>query len=134
MRVTAFNARLGSSQGRLNALEQTGSVAPLGEYVFVLGDLEPGHLHELAHGDYAEVQQAVDLTSAHLVRAQLRLRVPESTPSGWRWVVSVCVDGAPLAQASCQGGRERALTDLAANVSKLVGTHTVALRLSVEEG
>ncbi|MEM6288620.1 MAG: hypothetical protein AAF845_15895 [Bacteroidota bacterium] len=77
--------------------------------------------------------QAVDLTDADFVRAQLRLRVPESTPTGWRWVVSVRVDGSPLAQATCAPGRERVLTDLAANVSKLAGVQDVAIRLALEE-
>jgi len=46
--------------------------------------------------------------------------------------VSIRVDGAALAQATAKAGRERALTDLAANVSKLTGVHTVAVRLALE--
>ncbi|HJL25991.1 MAG TPA: hypothetical protein RMH80_27505, partial [Polyangiaceae bacterium LLY-WYZ-15_(1-7)] len=75
----------------------------------------------------------VDLTNADFVRAQLRLRVPESTLVGWRWVASIRVDGSPLAQATCAPGRERVLTDLAANVSKLAGVRDVAIRLALEE-
>jgi hypothetical protein len=131
MARTAFDARLGTTQGRALATS-VGTVAPSGDYLFVLGDAERGRLHDLAVGDHAELQQAVDLTGVDLVRAQLRLRVPASTPADRRWVVSIRVDGAPLAQATAKAGRERALTDLAANVSKLTGVHTVAVRLALE--
>ena len=133
MARTAFNARLGASQGRLDALAADGVPAPSGDFVFVLGDAEAGRYHELADGDYAEVRQALDLTDADFVRAQLRLRVPPSTPGGWRWVVSIRVDGMSMAEATCAAGRERVLTDLAANVSKLVGPHDVAVQLALEE-
>ena len=131
MARTAFDARLGASQGRLAAGD--GSPAPSGDYLFVLGDAEAGRFHELASGDHVEVRQTVDLTDADLVRAQLRLRVPGSAPPGWRWVASIRVGGNPLAQATCARGRERVLTDLAANVSKLAGLHEVAVRLALEE-
>jgi len=131
MARTAFDAQLGTTQGRALATS-VGTVAPSGDYLFVLGDADHGRLHDLAVGDHAELQQAVDLTGVDLVRAQLRLRVPASTPADRRWVVSIRVDGAPLAQATAKAGRERALTDLAANVSKLTGVHTVAVRLALE--
>ncbi len=133
MARTAFNARLGASQGRLEASAVGSTPAPSGDFVFVLGDAEAGRLHELASGDHVEARQVVDLTDADLVRAQLRLRVPESAPPGWRWVASIRVDGSALAQATCAAGRERVLTDLAANVSKLAGPHEVAVRLALEE-
>ena len=135
MARTAFNARLGASQGRLEATAVGSTPAPSGDFVFVLGDAEAGRLHELASGDHVEARQVVDLTDADLVRAQLRLRVPGSvTPApGWRWVASIRVDGSALAQATCAPGRERVLTDLAANVSKLAGLHEVAVRLALEE-
>lgn len=133
MARTAFSARLGASQGRLDALAADGVPAPSGDFVFVLGDAEAGRYHELADGDYAEVRQALDLTDADFVRAQLRLRVPASTPGGWRWVASIRVDGMSMASATCGAGRERSLTDLAANVSKLVGPHDVAVQLALEE-
>ena len=133
MARTAFNARLGTSQGRLDAVAVDGIPAPSGDYLFVLGDAEAGRFHELASGDHVEVRQAVDLTAADFVRAQLRLSVPESTPPGWRWVASIRVAGNALAQATCAPGRERVLTDLAGNVSKLVGVHDIAVRLALEE-
>src|SRR5690606_37321175 len=80
MARTAFDARLGASQGRLEAAALEGAPAPSGDYVFVLGDAEAGRLHELASGDHVEVRQEVDLTDADFVRAQLRLRVPASAP------------------------------------------------------
>ena len=133
MARTAYNGRLRKSQGRLEAAAADGTPAPSGDYVFVLGDAEAGRFHELTNDDHVEVRQAVDLTDADFVRAQLRLRVPESTPAGWRWVVSIRVDGSPLTQATCAPGRERLLTDLAANVSKLAGVRDVAIRLALEE-
>ncbi len=131
MARTAFDARLGTTQGRALA-SSVGTVAPSGDYVFVLGDAERGRFHDLALGDHAEVQQVVDLTGVDLVRAQLRLRVPPSTPADVRWAASIRVDGVAFAQATAAAGRERALTDLAANVSKLSGLHTVAVRLALE--
>ena len=124
MSLTAFNCRLGRSQGRV----------PSGDgFVFVLGDTEPGRFHELASGDHVEVSQTADLTDEDLVRAQLRMHVPASTPAGFAWVVSIRVDGVELARATCRPGRERFMTDLAANVSKLAGDHEVAVRLELEE-
>lgn len=124
MTLTAFNCRLGRSQGRIPSSDG---------FVFVLGDAEAGRFHELAPGDHAEVRQTVDLTDADFVRVQLRLRVPASTPAGFAWVASIRVDGVALSRATCRPGRERHLTDLAANVSKLAGEHEVAVRLELEE-
>ena len=132
MARTAFNARPGARPGRLEATALGSTPATPGDFVFVLGDAEAGRLHELASGDHVEARQVVDLTDADLVRAQLRLRVPASAPPGWRWVASIRVDGSALAQATCAAGRERVLTDLAANVSKLAGPHEVAVRLTLE--
>ena len=108
MELGAFTSRLGVGQGRI---EPRSIVAPSGDYVFVLGEDEPGRFFELDAGDRAEVVQDTDLTSVDLVRAWLRLRV--------------------AARATCPAGRERVLTDLAANVSKLSGTHQVGVRLEL---
>lgn len=133
MARTAFDARLGASQGRLEAAAVADAPAPSGDYLFVLGDAEAGRFHDLASGDHVEVRQEVELTDADFVRAQLRLRVPASAPPGWRWVASIRVGGNPLAQATCAPGRERVLTDLAVNVSKLAGLYEVSVRLALEE-
>ena len=130
MELDAFRSRLGTGQGRL---QPAGAEAPSGEYVFVLGEDEAGRLFELAPGDHAEVVQDTDLTDVDLVRAHLRLRVPADLPEGLGWEVSMVVDGAKLARATCRPGRERELTDLAANVSKVVGVHQVGVRLELVE-
>ncbi|MCL2726437.1 MAG: hypothetical protein FWD69_18615 [Polyangiaceae bacterium] len=126
MALTAFTSRLGRSQGRLAT-----SKATSGNYAFVLGDDEPGRFFELARGDYAEVTQETDLTDIMLVRALLRLRVPASTPNGFAWEASLVVDGTKCARMRAQADRERLVTDLAANVSKLSGLHTIGMRLEL---
>ena len=88
---------------------------------------------ELAPGDHAEVTQQTDLTGVMLVRALLRLRVPASTPPGLAWEASIIVDGTKLASMRAKPGRERLVTDLAANVSKLAGVHQVGVRLELME-
>jgi hypothetical protein len=126
MALTAFTSSVGRGQGRLptpNAMD--------GEYAFVLGDAEPGCFFELALGDHADVTQSTDLTGVMLVRALLRLSVPASTPAGLTWEASITVDGAKLARMRARSGRERLVTDLAANVSKLSGVHTVGVRLEL---
>jgi len=126
--LNAFNARLGLGQGRV----QPSAVAPPGgEYVFVIGADEPGWRADLEPGDHGQVTQQVDLTGVDLVRATLHLRVPADLPAGLAWEVSLAVDGAKRARATCLAGRERTLTDLAANVSTLSGVHEVAVRLEL---
>ena len=130
MELDAFTSRLGLGQGRLRP---TGGAAPSGDFVFVLGEDEPGRVFELAPGDHAEVVQSADLTDLYLVRAHLRLRVPASLPPALGWEVSILVDGAKAASATCRPGRTRVLTDLAANVSNLAGPHEVGVRLELVE-
>jgi len=126
MELTAFTSNLGRGQGRVETPD-----APSGRYAFVLGDLEPGRVFELAPGDHAEVTQQVDLTAAAFVRATLRLRVPRSLPPGLAWEASILVDGLAKASFRARPGRERVVRDLAANVSKLSGLHTVGVRLTL---
>lgn len=126
MALTALTRRLGIGQGRIH-----GSLLPGDEYVFVLGDDEPGRFFELAPGDHAEVTQVADLTDAKLIRTLVRLRVPASTPSDLAWETSIVVDGAKLARVRARPGRERLVTDLAASVSKLSGLHEVGVRLEL---
>ncbi len=128
MELTAFESRLGLGQGRVQQAD-----APSGEHVFVLGDDEVGHVFELTPGDHAEVVQETDLTGVDLLRAHLRLRVPASLPANLAWEASILVDGVKHARATCSPGREREITDLAANVSKLVGLHEVGVRLELVE-
>jgi len=128
MTLTAFDCRLGLGQGRLR---RQAPAPGSGDYVFVIGDDEPGRRYDLAPGDLGEVAQPVDLTGADLVRVLLHLRVPDAMPAGFAWEVSITIDGTKAARATCRAGRERTLTDLAANVSKLAGVHQVGVRLQL---
>jgi hypothetical protein len=119
MQLTAFTSRLGEGQGRL------------GPGVFVLGDDEPGRTFELALGDHVEVTQVVDLTGVTLLRTSMKVRTPTLMPPGFAWEVSIVVDGMKYAGVTLRPGSERALEDLAANVSKLTGQHTVGVRLEL---
>ena len=130
MELDAFRSRLGLGQGRVHP---PGAAPPSGDYVFVLGDDETGRVFELVAGDHAEVVQDTDLTGVDLVRANLRLRVPASLPADLAWEVSMVLDGAKYARANCLPGREREITDLVANVSKLAGVHQVGVRLELVE-
>jgi hypothetical protein len=125
MALTAFTSRLGRGQGRLATSKATG-----GDYAFVLGEDEPGRLFELGPGDHAEVTQSTDLTGVKLVRALLRLRVPASTPGARVGGLHRRRRHEARAHAR-EAGRERLVTDLAANVSKLSGVHTVGVRLEL---
>jgi len=130
MELDAFTSRLGLGQGRVApANANPGS----GDHVFIFGEDEPGRFFDLAAGDHAEVVHDSDLTGVALGRAHLRLRVPASLPSTHGWEASIVVDGVKAARATCRAGRERLLTDLAANVSKLTGLHEVGVRLELVE-
>ncbi|WP_338869438.1 hypothetical protein [Myxococcus stipitatus] len=128
MALTAFTSRLGLGQGRIRPRRGTPAS---GEYLFVLGDEEAGRRFELAPGDFAEVTQAVDVTSVDLVRAAVRLRVHSAVPAGLAWEASLVVGGMKYARCLGHPGRERPVAELAANVSKLSGVHTVGVRLEL---
>lgn len=130
MELTAFDRRLGLGQGRI---APAGARPASGDFVFVLGDDAPGHRYDLAPGDHAEVVQGVDLTGVDLVRAHLRLRIPAGVPDGLAWEASIVVDGVKRATVTARPGRERDITDLAANVSKLAGGHAAGVRLELVE-
>jgi hypothetical protein len=119
MELTAFTSRLGEGQGRH------------GPGVFVLGDDEPGRTFEFARGDHVEVTQVVELTGVTLVRTSLKVRTPKRMPLGFAWEVSIAVDGVKYSGVTLRAGSERSLDDLAANVSKLTGQHTVGVRLEL---
>ncbi len=119
MELTAFTSRLGEGQGRL------------GPGVFVLGDDEPERTFELSRGDHVEVTQVVDLSGVTLVRTSLKVRTPKRMPRGLAWELSIVVDGVKYSGITLGAGSERSLADLAANVSKLTGQHTVGVRLEL---
>ena len=130
MEFDAFTARLGTGRGRI---VPKNTISLSGDYVFALGDDEAGRLYNLAPGDFAEVIQEVDLTEHDLVRTNLHFRVPSSLPGDYHWEVSIVIDGIKSAFSTCIAGRERKITDLAANTSKLTGLHQVGVRLELME-
>lgn len=101
--TVAFTSQLGRGQGRVRPAHVTPAS---GEYLFVLGEDEPGRSFKLAPGNHAEVTQAVDLTGVALVRAPLRLRVPATLPSGLTWEAALVVDGVKYARARGRPGRQ----------------------------
>ncbi|MCA9605657.1 MAG: hypothetical protein KC619_08690 [Myxococcales bacterium] len=123
MELDAFRSQLGEGQGRVATAD--------GEHAFVLGDAAGGSRAELTEGDFAEVAQDVDVTDADAVRVWLRLRVPDDVPPDLAWLASITVDGRVVGQGTARRGSTRDLTDLLGNVSKLVGTHRIAVRLEL---
>ena len=128
MAFTPFNAALGTRQGRL---EPVGFEPTSGDFAFVLGSDRGGDVHDFEIGDQAEVQQDVDLTSENFVRANIRLRNATVVPAGVDWEASITVGGVKKARMLLAPGRTRDRADMAANVSKLTGVHTVGLRLEL---
>jgi len=126
--LDAFSCRLGFGQGRAPFDDPETSEE---DFAFVLGDLAEGYLHTLELGDRAEVVQETDLTDVDFLRAEMNLRVPEDLPAGLAWEASIIADGVKMARAVCEPGREREITDLAANVSKLAGVRPVGVRLEL---
>ena len=123
MELTAFNSRLGLSQGRIAVGEDA--------YVFVLGDDTLAYEHDLTPGDCAEVVQETDLTDIDFIRTHLSVHIPGDMPTGLMWEISIVVDSAKYAAVRCESGRTRRITDLAANVSKIAGLHEVGVRLEL---
>jgi hypothetical protein len=131
MSRTAFDIDLGQTQGRL----QPEGFSPVsGEHAFVLGSDEPRHLCLLNPGDHTEVAQDVDCTGIDFIRVRLRLRTPPSLPAGHFWEGSLLVDGVKQAAMVLDANRTRDRADIAANVSKLSGTHSVTFRLELQGG
>jgi len=128
---SAFNIDLGKTQGRL---QPVGFPPVTGEHAFVLGSDVPGHRHLLNPGDHAELAQDVDCAGIDFIRARLRLRTPATMPANHFWVASVRVDGAIHTSMALDANRTRDRADMAANVSKLSGTHKVAFRLELVGG
>ena len=123
MELTAFNSRLGLSQGRLAVCENA--------YIFVFGDDTLAYEHNLTPGDHAEVVQETDLTDIDFIRTNLSVHITGGMPTGLTWEISIAVDGTKYASVRCDPGRARRITDLAANVSKIAGLHEVGVRLEL---
>jgi hypothetical protein len=126
MELTAFNSRLGISQGRI-PLEETD------QFVFVLGDDVPGYVYNLEPEDHAQVVQEIDLTDIGIVQTELSVRIPDSIPDSVGFELSIVVDNIKMATTVCFTGQKRHITDLFANVSKSTGVHTVGVRLEIIE-
>jgi hypothetical protein len=121
MDLTAFNSRLGISQGRI-PLEETD------QFVFVLGDV-----YNLELGDHAQVIQEIDLTDVSIVQTELSVKVPDSTPGRIGFELSIVVDNIKTATTVCFTGQKRHIADLSANVSRSTGVHAVGVRLEIIE-
>jgi hypothetical protein len=130
MAFTPFDMEMGARQGRL---KPSGWTPTSGEYAFVLGSNLPGHIHRLEAGDHCEVSQEMDLTGVNFIRARLRLRNASFLPAGLNWEASILVDGMKKATMTVEPGKTRDRADMAANVSKLTGMHSVAVRLELIE-
>lgn len=128
MGFTPFDTEMGVRQGRL---EPAGWIPPSGEHVFVLGSDLPGDMHYIEVGDHSEVSQDVDLAGVNFIRAKLRLRNSSLLPSDLNWEASILVDGVKKATMTVGPGWTRDRKDMAANVSKLTGTHQVSVRLEL---
>ncbi len=101
--------------------------------MFVLGSIEAGCYHELVLNDGAKLVQEVDLTNVDLIRVNWDIRIPDSTPAGYAWEISVLVDDTEKARLTCPPGTRRNLNDLAANVSKITGHHLVGIGIRLIE-
>ncbi len=120
MAIDFFNYKLGISQGRMKDQDH---------YVFVLGDAERGNIGYLTQDDYAEIVQDTDLTDVDFIRTEVVADVPDEMPDSYHWEVSIAVDSVKFSSVLCEPGRQRRVTDLAANVSKMAGVHEVSVRL-----
>lgn len=129
MELDAFTSDLGRSQGRVP------TPGGEGRAVLVLGDLQLRRTVDLRAGDFVQAEQAVDLTDERLIRTRGSLRASEDLPIEVAWEVSLCIDGVKRASLRVRGGEWKSIDDLAANVTRERGVHTVTIRLElVEEG
>ncbi len=125
--ITAFDARVGLDQGRLPRRPAGG------DFAFVLGSTLSERVEDLAPGDFVQVDRVADVTGATFVRFGLDLFVPRSTPAGYEWRVGLLLDGVEVVSAAGWKGLRRAPADLAINVSKLSGEHTIGVRVRLAE-
>lgn len=115
--LDAWNRDLGGSQGRI----VPATVDPIaGSYVFCLGFDEPLREEDLAPGDFAQLEQANDITpGAKLLRVTSIIRPPSTVPAGQFWAVQLLLNDVVKVQYELiPGGRTRT-RQFAINVSKL---------------
>lgn len=121
--ATLFESALREHQGRL--------VQNDGRAVLVLGAAVSTLRGRVAIGDWVEVAQDLDCTGIDLVRLAGVVRVSHDAPLGANWVLSIRTPFERLTEWPLRPGTRR-LDDVAANVSRLVGVHRIAVRLSLE--
>ncbi len=105
--------------------------APEGEHVFCLGYELAGLFHRFAVGDFSQIEQAEDFGATNIVRVIALIRSTDTMPSNLAWRFSLLLDDVIYTSRVLEAGRDRALVDVAANVSKLAGNHTLAFRLDL---
>jgi len=128
MELDAFTRDLGRSQGRVT------SPGSDGRAILVLGDLDSRRVAELTPGDFVQVEQAVDLTNERIVLARGSVSVPKGLAARLAWEVSIRVGEVSLARVRVRAGQTKSVDDMIANVARIYGVQTVALRLELIEG
>jgi phage tail-like protein len=129
--VTLFSRYLGTRQGRITPV----NYAPVsGSYVYVLGDDLPGNIGQLGQNDYVEAKRNVTCDGVSFIRGTFYFR-PQTLamPGGTSWEAAVFVDGVEQVKVPFTT-KKRQRFDLAANVSKLTGSHEVIFRLRLVGG
>lgn len=105
--------------------------APEGEHVFCLGYELAGLFHRFAAGDFSQIEQDENFGATNIVRVVALIRSTDVMPSTLAWRFSLLLDGVIYTSRILEPGRDRSLVDIAANVSKLVGNHTLGFRLDL---
>ena len=123
---TAFNRRLGETQGRV---EPVGANALDGSFVFALGSDVSGSKYPINLGDSVRVEQTADVTGIKLIRFQAILRPPASLPAGTRWIAEWGVGHIVHGRRELPATEPVHLRDGAINVSAMSGNKTIFFRL-----
>jgi len=82
-------------------------------------------------GDRREVKQSISLTGINVLRMAAHINAPSQSPDGTAWEVSILIDGTKKSRMRINSIRTRTRYDMAANTSKLDGSHLVSFRLEL---
>lgn len=131
MPFTAFDRRLGATQGRI---APTGHTTVDGTHAFVLGSDAPGQIARLAPGDSIAVSQTADFDDALAVRLVGAVRLPATMPAGFSWALDLRTDDTTRCTIALESGvydpAVLDLGDVALNVEQAAaGNHALAIRL-----
>ncbi len=127
--LNAWSRALGTRQGRIIP---AGWSASDGSHVFVLGSDTAGDIADLHVSDYASIAQIAEIAAGtKVLRTVTRLRGPSTMVVGLSWRFSLLIDDVELAFVELKTGKTFDKVDLAANVSKMSGTHKVELRVTL---